>query len=111
MRLFIQTSGSALDALAWGAGVSIPWGPVSGAVGGWFLYWRSRRVHSIGRLVGEMSLLGAAFTTGIVQVLLPIAWQLPRFAIAVFTVSAGLGLAGAGTLALRSLWRKTPIAN
>jgi hypothetical protein len=112
VRLFIQTSGSSLDALVWGAGFSMPWGPLAGAAGGWFLYWRARHVESIGRLVCEMSLLGAAVTTGIGQMLLPIAWQLPRFAIAVFTVSAGLGFAGAGTMALRPLYRpKTRIPN
>jgi hypothetical protein len=78
VRLFIQTSGSSLDALVWGAGFSVPWGPLAGAAGGWFLYWRARHVESIGRLVCETSLLGAAVTTGIGQMLLPIAWQLLR---------------------------------
>ena len=110
MRLFIQPSGSTLDALTWGAAVSIPWGPLSGATGGWFLYWRARRGESIGRLVCEMGLLGAAATAGVGQVLLPIAWQLPRFAIAMFTISAGFGLACAGAMALRPLYRpKTTI--
>ncbi len=91
----------------WAIAFSWPVGPLTGAGAGLFLHWRAQTVASLRRLILETSSLAAAAGTGIIQVLLPVAWTPPRARIALFCILASAGLAALGAWMLKPLyWRK-----
>jgi len=105
--LFISDDPTLLDAIGIGLFVNLipPWiGSLAAAGAGAFLYWRAQRVGSFGRLVLEMGGLGAVAALAVTEGLLPIAWQLPRLRIGVFSILAGGGLSMLGTWLLKPLY-------
>jgi hypothetical protein len=92
---------------AWAIFYSWPAGLLIGAGAGAFLYWRAQRVASFRKLVVEVSTLAAAAVGAVTQVVLPIAWELPRLQITLISVVSAATLAAVGTRILKPIYWPT----
>lgn len=91
----------------WAVFYSSPVGPVVGAVAGAFLYWRAQRLPSFRKIVLETSALAAAGVAALIQVILPVAWELPRVRITLIGALGAALLAAVGTLILKPMYWPT----
>ena len=95
-----------VNAFGWAMFFGSP-GILVGAALGVFLHLRARRVNGIQRLCVEATCFCVVASVAAVQVLLPIAWELPRGKIAVITVAITSISVVIGTWALRPLYWPT----
>lgn len=94
----------------WAIFYSWPTGPAVGAGAGAFLHWRAQGVSRFWKLLLETSALAAVTAGTVVQVVLPVAWELPRMKITLIAVLAAAGLAAIGTVVLKPIyWRARPV--
>lgn len=91
----------------WAVFYSWPVGPLVGAAAGAFMSWRAQRLHSFRKLVLETSALAAASVATLIQVVLPVAWELPRMRITLIGALGAAVLAAVGTLILKPMYWPT----
>ncbi|MFA5910647.1 MAG: hypothetical protein WC815_17850 [Vicinamibacterales bacterium] len=88
----------------WAVAASVPFGLFVGALMAAFLVRRGREVPTFGRLMVETVALAAVLTVGMSQLVIPVAWDLPRFKITILIVVSAVVLAGIASLLLKRLY-------
>ena len=98
---------SELDRVStWAVAAGAPFGGFVGALLAAFLWRRGRVAPTFERLLFEVIALGAVSGAVVSQVVLPVAWNLPRLKITAIVTLCAAVFAGAAALLLKGLyWR------
>ena len=94
------------DDLMWALFFTSPWGLIVGACAGGYLHMRAHRAASFPALVVELVIVASVVSGVATQLVLPVAWNLPRGRIAMIAIPLAAGLAALGTRLLKPpYWR------
>ncbi len=90
----------------WAVAASVPFGLFVGALMAAFLVRRGRMVRTFMRLMVETVALAAVLAVGVSQLVIPVAWNLPRLRMTTIVVASAVVLSIITSLLLKRLyWR------
>lgn len=100
VRLVPELEGASM----WAVAFTVPCGLIVGGLMAAFLARRGRTVPTFGRMVLETIAVTAVLAGGVSQLVIPVAWDLPRVTITIVIIISAVVLAGVASWLLKPLY-------